>query len=156
LIILIITYLLNICTSLFKLSVFVYRVAKAGLISYETFCKKMFDTFVSLKSATFSLDLVFLVVIDTVLMKTEVKWNEVSSLENKGDNFINILRTNFSHERWCGSFFYVHVTREKLPKQCLYKKFVSKMFMKLTKGEEPIWKACLVFYKVYHHGYRQA
>ncbi len=29
-------------------------------------------------------------------------------------------------------FFYVHVTREKLPKQRLYNKFVHKMLMKLT------------------------
>jgi len=36
-------------------------------------------------------------------------------------HFINILRTNFSYERRLGSFFYVHVTREKLPKQRLYK-----------------------------------
>jgi len=28
------------------------------------------------------------------------------------------------YERYFGSFFYVHVTREKLPKQCSYKKFV--------------------------------
>ncbi len=34
-----------------------------------------------------------------------------------------------------GSFFYVHVTREKLPKRRLYKKFVHKMLMKLTKGK---------------------
>jgi len=40
-------------------------------------------------------------------------------------NFINIQRTNFSHERWFGSFFYVHVTREKCPRI---------MLMKLTPG----------------------
>ncbi len=51
-----------------------------------------------------------------------------------GVNFINILRTNFSYEHCFGSFFYVHVTREKLPKQCSYKKFVRKMLMKLTTG----------------------
>jgi len=44
-----------------------------------------------------------------------------------GVNFINVLRTNFLYERWFCSFFYVHVTREKLPKQCLYEKFVRKM-----------------------------
>ncbi len=37
-----------------------------------------------------------------------------------GLNFINILRTNFSFERPFGSFFDIHVTREKLPKQCSY------------------------------------
>jgi len=51
-----------------------------------------------------------------------------------GVNFINILRTNVSYERRFGSFFYVQVTREKLPKQCLYEKFVRKMLMKLTIG----------------------
>jgi len=49
-----------------------------------------------------------------------------------GVNSINILCTKFSYERRFGSFFYVHVTREKLPKQCSYKKFVRKMLMKLT------------------------
>jgi len=48
--------------------------------------------------------------------------------------FINILRDNFLFERHFSSFFYIHVTREKLPKQCSYKKFVCKMLMKLTIG----------------------
>ncbi len=39
-------------------------------------------------------------------------------------NFINIKRTDFSYERHFGSFYYVHVTRKKLPpKQCSYEKF---------------------------------
>ncbi len=42
--------------------------------------------------------------------------------------YIQIFCTNVS-------FFYVLVTREKLPKQNLYEKFVNKMLMKLTKGE---------------------
>jgi len=41
----------------------------------------------------------------------------------------------FSYKRRFGSFFYVHVTREKLPKQRSYKKFVRKMLMKLTIGK---------------------
>jgi len=49
-----------------------------------------------------------------------------------GVNFINILRTNFLYKRHFGSFFYVHVTREKLPKQRSYEKFVRKMLMKVT------------------------
>jgi len=49
-------------------------------------------------------------------------------------DFINILHTNFLYERYFGSFFYIHVTREKLPKWHLYKKFVRKMLMKLTIG----------------------
>jgi len=39
-----------------------------------------------------------------------------------GLHFINILRTIFSHERRFGSFFYIHVTSEKLPQQCWYEK----------------------------------
>jgi len=49
-----------------------------------------------------------------------------------GVNFINILHTIFLYERHFGSFFYVHVNREKLPKQRLSEKFVRKMLMKLT------------------------
>jgi hypothetical protein len=45
---------------------------------------------------------------------------------------INILRTNFSYKHHFVSFFYVHVTRGKLPKQRSYEKFVRKMLMKLT------------------------
>jgi len=52
-----------------------------------------------------------------------------------GVNFINILNTNFSYECHFVSFLYVHVTREKLPKQRLYEKFVRKMLMKLTIGK---------------------
>ncbi len=48
-------------------------------------------------------------------------------------NFINILRTNFFVRTSFLQFFYVHVTREKLPKQHSYEKFVCKMLMKLTK-----------------------
>jgi len=45
-----------------------------------------------------------------------------------------VLRTNFSYKRLFVSFFYIHVTREKLLKQCLYKKLVRKMLIKLTTG----------------------
>jgi len=47
-------------------------------------------------------------------------------------NFINILRTNFSYEHHFGSFFCVHVSREKLLKRCSYKKFARLTLMKLT------------------------
>ncbi len=50
-------------------------------------------------------------------------------------NFINILRTNFSYECHFGSFFCVHVTREKLRKAFLYEKGSGKMLMKLTPYE---------------------
>ncbi len=46
--------------------------------------------------------------------------------------FINILHTNFSNERHFGSFLYVHVTRENLPKRCSYKKRIHITLMKLT------------------------
>ncbi len=49
-----------------------------------------------------------------------------------GVDFNNILGTNFCTSVVSTAFFYVHVTREKLPKQCLYKKFWSKTLMKLT------------------------
>ncbi len=32
----------------------------------------------------------------------------------------------------CAAFFYLHVTREKLPKRLLYEKCAHKMLMKLT------------------------
>ncbi len=62
-----------------------------------------------------------------------------SKLKNNlswGVNFINILHTNFSYKHCFGSFFYVHVTKEKLPKQCSYKKNVRNMLMKLSLGVE--------------------
>jgi len=62
-------------------------------------------------------------------------------------NFFNILHTIFLYESLFGSFFFLHVTREKLPKRCSYKKFARKMLMKLTpvvnvfcKGFEHNWK----------------
>ncbi len=59
--------------------------------------------------------------------------------------FPYILCSNFSNEHHFGSFFYVHVTREKLPKQRLYEKFARKMLMKLTTS----WH--LTLYIVSHH-----
>ncbi len=47
-------------------------------------------------------------------------------------NFINVLRANFMYKSLFGSFFYLHVTREKLLKRRLYKKCGRKMLMKLT------------------------
>ncbi len=38
----------------------------------------------------------------------------------------------FLYERCFGSFYYINVTREKLPKQRLYKKFICLTLMKLT------------------------
>ncbi len=49
-------------------------------------------------------------------------------------NFINFL-----YEHRFSSFFYVHVTREKLPKRRSYEKFVRKMLMKLTPGHKTFW-----------------
>jgi len=50
---------------------------------------------------------------------------------NSGVNFIYLLEI-FLYKCHFGSFFYVHVTREKLPKQCSYEKFARKMLMKLS------------------------
>jgi len=47
-------------------------------------------------------------------------------------NFINILRANFLYKSLFGSYFYLFVTREKLPKRRSYEKFARKMLMKLT------------------------
>ena len=49
-------------------------------------------------------------------------------------NFINVKHTNFSYERRFDSFYYILVTREKLPKQHSYKKFLRLTLMKLTPG----------------------
>ncbi len=49
-----------------------------------------------------------------------------------GVNFINIVRAPFSYESLCAAFFYLHVTREKLPKKILYEKGAPKTLMKLT------------------------
>ncbi len=50
--------------------------------------------------------------------------------------FNNVKPTHFLYKRHFGSFFssymYVTCTWKKLPKRCLYKKFVRKMLMKLT------------------------
>jgi len=51
--------------------------------------------------------------------------------QTTGVNFINIMRTNFSYEHCSGSFFYMHVTREKLPKQLLYENRARVKLMKL-------------------------
>ncbi len=51
-----------------------------------------------------------------------------------GVNLINVPRAHFLYECHFGSFFYVHVIREKLPKQFLYQKFVRITLMKLTAG----------------------
>jgi len=50
------------------------------------------------------------------------------------------------YERRFGSFFYIHVTGEKLPKRRLYKKFPRKMLMKLTPhmATEGFSKSCSV------------
>jgi len=72
---------------------------------------------------------------DSKLLKNKSIKNLVSesyTLRSLGVNFINVLGTNFSYEHCFSSFFYVHVTREKLLKQRSYEKFASKMLTKLT------------------------
>jgi hypothetical protein len=58
--------------------------------------------------------------------------NNQDNMTCPGVNFIKILRMNFLNEYHFCTFFYVQVTREKLLKQCSYKKIVHKMLMKLT------------------------
>jgi len=41
----------------------------------------------------------------------------------------------FLYKHCFGSFFYLHVAREKLPKRRLYEKFARKMLMKLTPNQ---------------------
>jgi len=53
-------------------------------------------------------------------------------LKSTGVNFINVKHTNFLYQRRFSSFYYVHVTREKLPKQYSCKKFIPLTLMKLT------------------------
>ncbi len=56
----------------------------------------------------------------------------------RGVNFTNILSTHFSYERCFGSFFYVYVTRGKLPKRHTHEKFVRNMLMKLMAGGKQV------------------
>jgi len=73
-----------------------------------------------------------------------------------GVNFINILLTNFSYKGHFGSFFYVHVTREKLPKRHSYEKFVRKMLMKLTTEEQNMKeKICQIDKPVHWNDFRR-
>jgi len=51
---------------------------------------------------------------------------------SQGVNFINILCAHFLYKVLHTAFFYLHVTREKLPKILLYEKGSRKMLMKLT------------------------
>ncbi len=59
-------------------------------------------------------------------------WRRINVADKKGVNLISIKRTNFLYKLRFGSFYYVYVTREKLPKRRSYEKFVSLMLMKLT------------------------
>jgi len=68
-------------------------------------------------------------------------------------NFINVTRANFSFACPFGSFFYVHVTRKKLPKWCSYEKFVRLTLMKLTpcgfRGKLSLSLAFQLFYSYF-------
>jgi hypothetical protein len=57
-------------------------------------------------------------------------------------NLINIIQAHFLYEFFCQS---QNVTRKKLPKQCLYKKFVSKTLIKLTPAIHFINIQCTIF-----------
>jgi len=55
--------------------------------------------------------------------------------ENVGVNFINILRASFLPIFLHQKLLSQNVTREKVSKALLYKRFVHKMLMKLTLGK---------------------
>ncbi len=77
--------------------------------------------------------------------KRSIYDNPDLDLDTKRTNFYQVSISStfylqfFSYEHHFGSFFYVHVTREKLPKQCSYEKFVRKMLVKLTTVELPFY-----------------
>jgi hypothetical protein len=56
----------------------------------------------------------------------------VEEFVKTGVNFLNVKRTNFLYKCFFWSFYYLHVTREKLPKQRSYEKFAPIMLLKLT------------------------
>jgi len=57
-------------------------------------------------------------------------------LQSHVANFITILCAHFLYKSAIGSFFYLHVTREKLLKRLSYKKGTCKMLIKLTTGDK--------------------
>jgi len=67
-------------------------------------------------------------------------------------NFINILCTNFLYRSLFGSFFYLHVTRENLPKRHSYEKFAHKMLMKLTPRIIELSFACIMYTSIFWKG----
>jgi len=68
----------------------------------------------------------------------------ISSDQNlPGLNFINILRTNFLYERHFGSFYYIHVTRKKLPKWRSFEKISA-----FNVDEIDTWKLDAQFFTV--------
>jgi len=87
--------------------------------------------------------------------KRSIYDNPDLDLDTKRTNFYQVSISStfylqfFSYERHFGSFFYVHVTREKLPKQCSYKKHAHIMLMKLTADY------CFSFLNVYYRRNRK-
>ncbi len=65
-------------------------------------------------------------------VKRRIRRLDETFITREGVNFINVNHANFLYEHRFRSFYYVHITREKLPKQHLYKKFACIMLMKLT------------------------
>jgi len=61
-------------------------------------------------------------------------------------NFINILRTNFLYERCFGSFFYVHETREKVPKQHSYDTYNLDEIEPVVNFINILWAAVLLIF----------
>jgi len=68
------------------------------------------------------------------MIKIALFLHAFKGLIRPGLNFINIKLTNFLYKCCFGSFYYIHVTRKKLPKWRSYKIFVRLTLMKLTPG----------------------
>ncbi len=69
-------------------------------------------------------------------------WQDVDSLWSISSTFYASI---FCTKLLCAAFFYLHVTREKLPKRLSYKKSVCKTLMKLTPGATMSLQYCLLY-----------
>ncbi len=64
---------------------------------------------------------------------------EVKRSSSQVVNFINVLRANFTYKSLFGSFFYLHVTREKLLKRCHTKNSRIKCWWNWHKDGKNVW-----------------
>ncbi len=66
-----------------------------------------------------------------IVLKSVLNEKSIPSLKDPGRQFHQHFKYTFFART---SFFYVHVTRKKLPKRRSYEKFAGKTLMKLTPG----------------------